>query len=94
MKTKEIKDVVKKETFISWYAKNKKNLQEEFPDLSPVDLTKYALAKYKEKNESSQNNNILTSLESKKRKLSPESEESNKSKRTSSKILSSFAFEK
>lgn len=94
LKTKEIKDVVKKETFISWYAKNKKNLQEEFPDLSPADLTKYALAKYKEKNESSQNNNILTSLESKKRKLSPESEESNKSKRTSSKILSSFAFEK
>lgn len=93
MKTKEIKDVVKKETFISWYAKNKKNLQEEFPDLSPADLTKYALAKYKEKNESSQNN-ILTSLESKKRKLSPESEESNKSKRTSNKILSSFAFEK
>lgn len=94
MKTKEIKDVVKKETFISWYAKNKKNLQEEFPDLSPADLTKYALVKYKEKNESSQNNNILTSLESKKRKLSPESEENNKSKRTSSKILSSFAFEK
>ncbi|CAK9804293.1 WD repeat and HMG-box DNA-binding protein 1 [Anthophora quadrimaculata] len=87
------KDASKKETFISWYAKNKKSLQEEFPELSPADLTKRALTRYKEKDTASPNN-ISSPSEPKKRKLSPEKEETNQPKRASSKILSSFAFEK
>ncbi|KAK1131589.1 hypothetical protein K0M31_017882 [Melipona bicolor] len=93
-KTKEAKDGPKRETFISWYAKNKKNLQEEFPELSAADLTKTALARYKEKNIDSQNNKTPETSESKKRKLSPENEQNNEPKRSSTKILSSFAFEK
>ncbi|XP_076237790.1 WD repeat and HMG-box DNA-binding protein 1 [Calliopsis andreniformis] len=92
-KTKVAKDTPKKETFVSWYAKNKKNLQEEFPELSPADLTKTALARYKEKDGISQSKDTPES-ESKKRKLSPENEQNNQAKRASSKILSSFAFEK
>lgn len=93
-KTKELKDAPKKESFVSWYAKNKKSLQEEFPELSPVDLTKTALARYKEKDIVSQKKNTPDTLESKKRKLSPDSEQNNQPKRASSTILSSFAFEK
>ncbi|XP_054000831.1 WD repeat and HMG-box DNA-binding protein 1 [Hylaeus anthracinus] len=89
-KTKEPKDGPKKETFVGWYAKNKKSLQEEFPELSPTDLTKTALARYKEKDAARQNN---SSSEPKKRKLSSENEQ-NEPKRSSSKVLSSFAFTK
>ncbi|OAD56165.1 WD repeat and HMG-box DNA-binding protein 1 [Eufriesea mexicana] len=80
-KTKEVKDTPKKETFISWYAKNKKSLQEKFPDLSPADLTKIALTRYKEQTVGSQNNSSVESTELKKRKLSPESEQENQPKR-------------
>ncbi|XP_012148705.2 WD repeat and HMG-box DNA-binding protein 1 [Megachile rotundata] len=90
-KTKPAKDTPKKETFVSWYAKNKKSLQEEFPELSPADLTKAALARYKEK-EVVKNQDSSESLESKKRKLSPESDQSNQPKRGT--LLSSFAYEK
>ncbi|XP_060817522.1 WD repeat and HMG-box DNA-binding protein 1 [Bombus pascuorum] len=92
-KTKEAKDGPKKETFVSWYARNKKSLQEEFPELSAADLTKTALARYKEESTVSQNNTQETS-ESKKRKLSLENEQNNEPKRSSSKMLSSFAFDK
>ncbi|XP_043253112.1 WD repeat and HMG-box DNA-binding protein 1 [Colletes gigas] len=90
-KTKDSKSALKRETFIGWYAKNKKSLQEEFPELSSADLTKTALARYKEKNAASQNS---SPLESKKRKLSSENEQNNEPKRASSKLLSSFAFTK
>ncbi|XP_076276688.1 WD repeat and HMG-box DNA-binding protein 1 [Lasioglossum baleicum] len=90
-KTKETKDGPKKETFISWYAKNKKSLQEEFPELSPADLTKQALARYKETDVTPKKNGTIEPTESKKRKLSPDDEQ-NKPKRSSSKTLSSFAF--
>ena len=93
-KTKESKGAPKKESFVSWYAKNKKSLQEEFPELSPADLTKTALARYKEKDIVSQKKNTPDTLESKKRKLSPDSEQNNQPKRASSTILRSFAFEK
>ncbi|XP_033334142.2 WD repeat and HMG-box DNA-binding protein 1 isoform X2 [Megalopta genalis] len=90
-KVKDTKDVPKKETFVSWYAKNKKYLQEEFPELSTTDLMKQALARYKEKDDTPQHKGTTESTESKKRKLSSE-DEGNKPKRTSSKVLSSFAF--
>lgn len=97
-KTKEAKDTIKKETFVSWYAKNKKSFQEEFPELSATDLTKTALARYKEKDGISEKKSTkadaVGSLESKKRKLSPEKEQNNQPKRTSSTILSSFIYEK
>ncbi|XP_031834526.2 WD repeat and HMG-box DNA-binding protein 1 isoform X1 [Nomia melanderi] len=91
LKSKETKDGPKKETFISWYAKNKKSLQEEFPELSPADLTKTALTRYKSKVEPPPNDDVTESSESRKRKLSSDDEQ-NKPKRASSKVLSSFAF--
>ncbi|XP_076761304.1 WD repeat and HMG-box DNA-binding protein 1 isoform X2 [Xylocopa sonorina] len=94
LKAKPAKGVPKKETFIGWYAKNKKSLQEEFPNLNPADLTKTALARYKEDDTSSRNNNASDLSESKKRKLSPESEQKNESERASNKMLRTFAFEK
>ncbi|KAK0078713.1 hypothetical protein PV325_002159 [Microctonus aethiopoides] len=75
---------VKKETFVTWFEKNKEDLQNEFPEMSPSDLTKVALPRYKEESQEllkSQN------TENKKRKLiSPESENS-QSKRPPSKLL-------
>ncbi|XP_029056611.2 WD repeat and HMG-box DNA-binding protein 1 isoform X1 [Osmia bicornis bicornis] len=92
-KAKQAKDAPKKETFVSWYAKNKKSLQEEFPELSPADLTKAALARYKEK-EVIPNRNTPESSESKKRKLSPESEQNDQPKRGLNTLLSSFSYSK
>lgn len=92
-KAKQTKHTPKKETFVSWYAKNKKSLQEEFPELSPADLTKAALARYKEK-EVVPNRNTPESSESKKRKLSPEGEQNNQPKRGLNTLLSSFAYNK
>lgn len=89
-KSKESKDTSKKETFVSWYAKNKKSLQEKFPELNSTDLTKTALARYKEIYAVSQSND---SLESKKRKLSSENEQNNEPKRVSN-VLSSFVYKK
>lgn len=86
------KNEVKKETFISWYAKQKKKLQEEFPDYTPAELTKIALSRYKEISATpAQNTDEPT--EGKKRKLSqsPESE-NNQTKR--SQKLSNFACDK
>lgn len=91
-KAKETKSGPKKETFIGWYSKNKKSLQQEFPELSLADLTKTALARYKEKDASSQSS-LSEPTDSKKRKLSPESEH-NQPKRATSTILNSFAFQK
>ncbi|KZC07659.1 PREDICTED: WD repeat and HMG-box DNA-binding protein 1 [Dufourea novaeangliae] len=90
-KAKEAKAGAKKETFISWYAKNKKSLQEEFPELSPADLTKTALSRYKEIGATPTSNVPPESTDTKKRKLSSEDEQ-NKPKRVANKILSTFAF--
>lgn len=62
--------------------------------MSAADLTKTALARYKEESTGSQNYNTSETSESKKRKLSLENEQSNEPKRSSSKMLSSFAFDK
>ncbi|KAK2582311.1 hypothetical protein KPH14_004650 [Odynerus spinipes] len=88
------KNDVKRETFVSWYAKQKKHLQEEFPDHTPAELTKIALSKYKEMSATSmQNTDELT--EGKKRKLSqsPESD-NNQTKRSYIEKLSNFACDK
>ncbi|KAG7206975.1 hypothetical protein KM043_000866 [Ampulex compressa] len=88
------KNTVKKETFVGWYAKNKKSLQEEFPDLNPAELTKTALLRYKE-DIVRQPLDTTEITEGKKRKLSsPDNEQINQPKRVTGKTLSSFAFEK
>lgn len=85
------KDAPKKETFIGWYAKNKKNLQAEFPELNPAELTKAAMMKFKEKDVSSQDSSTSSQpLESRKRKLSPQQD--TEPKRTSNQTLRSFEF--
>ncbi|XP_014610650.1 PREDICTED: WD repeat and HMG-box DNA-binding protein 1-like [Polistes canadensis] len=61
------KNEVKKETFVAWYAKQKKHLQEEFPDYKPAELTKIALSRYKE---ISKTQDKEEPSEKKKRKLS------------------------
>ncbi|XP_012277279.1 WD repeat and HMG-box DNA-binding protein 1 isoform X2 [Orussus abietinus] len=69
----------RKESFVSWYAKNKKSLQEEFPELSSADLTKAALKRFKEEGPS------------KKRKLSNgANEEDSQAKRPSINKLTDF----
>jgi len=87
----------KKESFVNWYAKNKKNLQEEFPEINVAELTKIGLTRYKEETAQSNVDNAAGSSElSKKRKLSsPDKEHSSEAKRSiiSSK-LSEFAFDK
>ncbi|KYM96439.1 WD repeat and HMG-box DNA-binding protein 1 [Cyphomyrmex costatus] len=61
----------KKESFINWYSKNKKNLQEEFPEVNVTELTKIGLARYKEVSSQSNTDNVIESSELvKKRKLS------------------------
>lgn len=91
------KDGCQKETFIKWYAKNKKHLQEEFPELSPAELTTIGLTRYKEQSTMQSNSDTAESLktveENKKRKLSSlEDEQSNEAKRPPSSLLSEFAF--
>lgn len=84
----------RKESFVTWYAKNRKNLQEEFPEINVVELTKIGLTRYKE--ETSNSNNTDSAIESseinKKRKLS--SPDSNEAKRSLNSKLSQFAFDK
>lgn len=87
----------RKESFVTWYAKNRKNLQEEFPEINVVELTKIGLTRYKE--ETSNSNNADSAVESselnKKRKLSsPDNDHSNEAKRSLSSKLSQFAFDK
>ncbi|CAL1674927.1 unnamed protein product [Lasius platythorax] len=87
----------RKESFVTWYAKNRKNLQEEFPEINVVELTKIGLTRYKE--ETTKSNNADYAVESselnKKRKLSsPDNEHSNEAKRSLSSKLSQFAFDK
>lgn len=94
----------KRESFVNWYAKNKKNLQEEFPELSVAELTKIGLTRYKEQTAPKQSNSdhtvtssTITSTreESKKRKLSnSEDEQGVEAKRPTSSILSKFAYDK
>ncbi|KYN15387.1 WD repeat and HMG-box DNA-binding protein 1 [Trachymyrmex cornetzi] len=61
----------KKDSFINWYAKNKKNLQEEFPEINVSELTKIGLTRYKEEVAQSNTDNATGSSELfKKRKLS------------------------
>lgn len=93
------KDVPKRESFVNWYAKNKKNLQEEFPDLSIPDLTKIGLTRFKEqtatKSSSDAETCSTTKEESKKRKLSnSEDKQEVQAKRSTNNILSKFAFDK
>ncbi|KAI4502565.1 hypothetical protein M0802_002477 [Mischocyttarus mexicanus] len=86
------KNEAKKETFVAWYAKQKKHLQEEFPDHKPAELTKIALSRYKEI-PATQDKEEPT--EGKKRKLSsPETELNSQPKRSFAEKLSSFAIEK
>lgn len=93
------KDVPKKESFVNWYAKNKKNLQEEFPDLSIPELTKMGLTRFKEQTTTNSNSEAVACLttreESKKRKLSnSEDKQEVQAKRSVSSILSEFAYDK
>ncbi|XP_011876288.1 PREDICTED: WD repeat and HMG-box DNA-binding protein 1 [Vollenhovia emeryi] len=86
----------KKESFVNWYAKNKKNLQEEFPEVNVAELTKIGLTRYKEEAAQSNADNAAGSSELfKKRKLSsPDNEHSSEAKRSVSSKLSEFAFDK
>ncbi|XP_071642540.1 WD repeat and HMG-box DNA-binding protein 1-like [Temnothorax longispinosus] len=86
----------KKESFVNWYAKNKKNLQEEFPEVNVAELTKIGLTRYKEELTQSSADNAAGSSELfKKRKLSsPDNEHSSEAKRSISSKLSEFAFDK
>ncbi|XP_071562752.1 WD repeat and HMG-box DNA-binding protein 1 [Temnothorax nylanderi] len=86
----------KKESFVNWYAKNKKNLQEEFPEVNVAELTKIGLTRYKEELAQSSADNAAGSSELiKKRKLSsPDNEHSSEAKRSISSKLSEFAFDK
>ncbi|XP_077278003.1 WD repeat and HMG-box DNA-binding protein 1-like [Temnothorax americanus] len=86
----------KKESFVNWYAKNKKNLQEEFPEVNVAELTKIGLTRYKEELSQSSADNAAGSSELfKKRKLSsPDNEHSSEAKRSISSKLSEFAFDK
>lgn len=86
----------KKESFVNWYAKNKKNLQEEFPEMNVAELTKIGLTRYKEETAQSNTNNAGGSSELfKKRKLSnPDDENNSEAKRSVSSKLSQFAFDK
>lgn len=93
------KDGPKKESFVNWYAKNKKNLQEEFPNLNRAELTKISLTRYQEQSKSDSvacsSTTTNTREESKKRKLSnPEDEQGVEAKRSTSSILSEFAYDK
>ncbi|KAL6444509.1 hypothetical protein ACFW04_001974 [Cataglyphis niger] len=87
----------RKESFVTWYAKYRKDLQEEFPEVNVVELTKIGLARYKEATSKSNNadNAVESSELNKKRKLSsPDNEHSNEAKRSLSSKLSQFAFDK
>jgi len=86
----------KEGSFIKWYTKNKKKLQEEFPEMIDGELLKIGLTRYKEETRQSNIDNTTESSDSlKKRKLSsPDNEHSNKVKRSTSSILSKFAFDK
>lgn len=90
------KSEAKKESFVTWHAKNKKNLQEEFPEKSTAELVKIGLKRYKEETAESNSDNASESLESsKKRKLSDsENGDSNEVKRSLSSKLSEFAYNK
>ncbi|XP_014482710.1 PREDICTED: WD repeat and HMG-box DNA-binding protein 1 [Dinoponera quadriceps] len=94
------KSCPKKESFVNWYAKNKKNLQEEFPELSVAELTKIGLTRFKEQTTTKQSDAVACSTttttreESKKRKLSNSGDEQDvKTKRSTSSILSEFAYD-
>lgn len=92
-KASEKKETNKEGSFVSWYGKNKKKLQEEFPELNPSELTKAALKKFKDME--GQPNSTDNNSQGKKRKLS--SEDSNgdtQPKLTTATKLSSFAFTK
>jgi len=84
----------KEGSFIKWYTKNKKKLQEEFPEMIDGELLKIGLTRYKEETRQSNIDNTTESSDSlKKRKLSsPDNEHSNK--RSTSSVLSKFAFNK
>lgn len=86
----------KKESFVNWYAKNKKSLQEEFPEVNVGELTKIGLARYKEETAQSNGDSAAGPSELfKKRKLSsPDNEHTSEAKRSVSSKLSEFAFDK
>ncbi|KAL0104850.1 hypothetical protein PUN28_016473 [Cardiocondyla obscurior] len=86
----------KKGSFINWYSKNKKNLQEEFPEMNVAELTKIGFTRYKEDTTQSSADNETRPLEVlKKRKLSDsDAEHNNEAKRSISSKLSEFAFDK
>lgn len=94
------KSDLKEESFIKWYAKNKRNLQEEFPEMIDGEVLKLGLTRYKEGMRQSHAGD--TPAESpkgvlKKRKLpSPDREHDNEAKRSTSSasVLSKFAFSK
>ena len=80
----------KTESFLSWFSRNKKHLQEEFPEISLTELTKLGLTKFKESSQdikpkesaqdkiSTESAEDITSkeanIETKKRKLSESDE--------------------
>ncbi|XP_011312326.1 WD repeat and HMG-box DNA-binding protein 1 isoform X2 [Fopius arisanus] len=76
----------KKNTFVSWFEKKKQELQEEFPHLSPRDLTKIGLERYKSESD-------FQDFETKKRKLSGSESPNSEAKRPASKLID-FAFRK
>ncbi|XP_066591186.1 WD repeat and HMG-box DNA-binding protein 1 isoform X2 [Prorops nasuta] len=86
-----VKNTRSKESFVNWYAKQKKSLQEEFPHLNSSDLTKEALQRYKDEVAApcSQTDEVL---EGKKRKASPELKLENQPKRSVSSALSAFSY--
>lgn len=85
----------KEGSFVKWYNKNKKNLQEEFPEGNVDELTKIGLTRFKEETAQSNADNTAGPSELfKKRKLSSSDNEHSEAKRAVSSKLNSFAFEK
>lgn len=80
----------KNESFIAWLEKNKSDLQEEFPDLSNLDFSKAALARFQE--ESAEK--IGDTEEIRKRKLSSPGAEDGRNKRSAPNKLAQFLFDK
>jgi hypothetical protein len=81
-----------KESFVSWFQKNKQKLEEEFSDVDSNQLMKNAYTRFKESISVPVTNKTEDDDASKKRKLSDEQDtENNLPKRSASNKLAAFA---
>ena len=75
------------ETFVDWYSRNKSALETENPDLTPSELTRHSMRKFKELKTKYPENG-------QKRKLDDEADESPVTNAPKQSKLSAFAFSK